>query len=95
MKMRPEDYLAFKNYIKIYSARIDGKSWEEYKTDLLLDDRVKDLEMRFRWDVFGFADNSFRLAYQTSIIRFLELYDYLDDTHIDTALRQMIGELKL
>ena len=48
-------------------------------------DKVKDLDKRFRWDLFY---NS-----TTTVFRF-DLYEYLDDSHIDTALRRIVKPLK-
>ena len=37
---------------------------------------------RFRWDVFWKCDSVFRR----------DLYDYLKDSHIDAAVRQILGD---
>jgi hypothetical protein len=49
------------------------------------DSRVKDLEKRIRWD----------LTYQANLTGFIcdSLYSYLDDSHIDTALKSIMKEL--
>ncbi len=46
---------------------------------------VKNLNVRFRWDLFFASTNtSFRSA----------LYDYLNDAHIDTALRRIVKPIE-
>ena len=49
-------------------------------------DRVKDLDKRYRWDLFWSAT--------TETPGFVEsLYEFGDDRHIDTALRAIVGPL--
>lgn len=48
--------------------------------------RVIDLDMRHRWDLL-YAANLSQWAIAT-------LYKYLNDTHIDTALRSIVPPLK-
>ena len=45
----------------------------------------KDKAMRFRWDLF--------IAAELSTFASDELYQYLNDDHIDTALKSVIKEL--
>jgi len=45
-------------------------------------DKTKDLSKRFRWDLFHAAGGT-KFACDT-------LYDYLNDDHIDTALRAIV-----
>lgn len=47
----------------------------------------KDKNMRFRWD----------LLYMSKMIDWVcdNLYTYLDDTHVDTALKSIVKELAL
>ena len=47
--------------------------------------KAKDVEKRVRWDAFRHAGYAGILS---------ELYEYLDDTHIDTALRSIMSEIK-
>ena len=44
--------------------------------------RAKDLDMRYRWDLL-----------RASRFPTTSLYSYLDDTHIDTALRAIVRSL--
>lgn len=45
-----------------------------------------DIDKRYRWD----------LHYAAGLTRFVcdNLYSYVNDTHIDTALRRIVGELE-
>jgi len=56
-----------------------------YLRNLENDPRVKDVDKRFRWDLF-LAAGLATYAYNT-------LYPYLDDTHIDSALRAIMKEM--
>lgn len=56
---------------------------ERYRTgDFPRADRVKDLDMRYRWDLFHAAD----------AWKLIDGRGYAD-THIDTALRRIVGPL--
>lgn len=50
-------------------------------------DRVKDLNMRFRWDLFWSVTGKHHAA------PLYADYDYLDDSHIDTALRRLVPDI--
>lgn len=56
-----------------------------YKEALKTDTRVKDINVRFRWDLFHAAKLS---TYASK-----ELYSYCNDNHIDTALKAIMKEL--
>ena len=45
-------------------------------------DLTKDVDKRYRWDLL-----------HESGYRIVDLYDYMDDTHIDTALRNLVPVL--
>ena len=51
-------------------------------------DKVKDLNKRFRWDLFYSAIRKCPSSMTTS-----SLYTYLNDNHIDTALRSIVEPL--
>lgn len=82
MKIKPEHYnrmlAAFAlNYTQAYVAR--------YREQLKTDARVKELEMRLRWDLLHSAVGSKWICDM--------LYPYANDDHIDTALRAVMREL--
>jgi hypothetical protein len=49
---------------------------------------VKDLNKRYRWDLFHMA---LQTSPNTDLLN--ELYDYLNDTHIETILRSAVNPL--
>lgn len=55
-------------------------------------DKVKDLDMRYRWDTLYAS----KLAIEDcgSGANNLNLYSYMNDSHIDTALKAIIPPLK-
>lgn len=55
-------------------------------------DLVKDLNMRYRWDVL--YASQIKIGDGVGIQGDLNLYSYLNDTHIDTALRSIVAELQ-
>lgn len=55
----------------------------EYLEELRHDNRVKDLGMRFRWDVFYAATHRKDITVRSTMSRYT-------DEHIDTALRRLI-----
>ena len=77
MKMTKEHY----NRIKTAIASIPRELALEHKSKEL----GKDKAMRFRWDMF--------IAAKLSIFASDELYSYLNDDHIDTALKAVMKEL--
>lgn len=83
MKMKPEHYA----YMKAEIAKLDRERIASHKTALAADHRVKDLNKRLRWD----------LSYAAKLTPWIcdNLYSYLDDTHVDTALRSIVRELDL
>lgn len=66
--------------IKRKIAALPQDQCRQHKENL----RVKDLEKRFRWD-----------CYHAAKCHNSDFYTYLNDNHIDTALKQIIKELGL
>lgn len=82
MKIKPEHYNYILNAIKPLAKHIQG-----HREALKQDKRVKDLEKRLRWDLFWAA----KLSTWTSD----NLYCYLNDNHIDTALKNIVAEIEV
>jgi hypothetical protein len=80
MKIKPEHYEHMKQAINAIPEEGKKAHFEYLKTD----DRVKDINKRFRWDCFHAA--------KLSIFACDVLYYYLNDTHIDTALKAIVPE---
>lgn len=81
MKMTPEHYQTLKGMLQPLSARITP-----HRQYLVTEGKAKDLEKRLRWDLF--------YAAKASTWACDNLYSYLDDSHIDTALRSIVAELE-
>jgi len=81
MKMTQEHYATILNGIAPLACSIPAM-----RTILAKDPKVKDLEKRLRWD----------LSYKAGLNSFIcgHLYSYLDDSHIDTALKLAVKELE-
>jgi hypothetical protein len=81
MKIKPEHYAILKTKIEEAIPLIN--SHKEY---LIKENKFKDFGTRLRFDIFykvkaGGINN--------------ELYEYLDDTHINTALKKIFKELNI
>ena len=77
MKMKKEDYQYLKSRLEHLIEKIQShREW------IIAEGKAKDVEMRLRWD----------LLHAAKIDDFIidTLYPYLNDTHIDTALRKIM-----
>ena len=54
--------------------------------------RCKDLNARYRWDLL--YATRLKIGDGVGIKGDLDLYEYLNDTHIDTALKSIVPDLK-
>ena len=80
LKMKPEDYNELSRLIKKGSAY---RNLRDYK---LLCKHDGESETRMRWDMLWAIPRDERAAWFARGI-----YDYLDDSHIDSALKAIIG----
>ena len=83
MKMKKEHY----NHIKNEIAKIDKKDIAHNKQFIEKEGKAHDPAMRLRWDCL----------WCTGLSKWLceNVYKYCNDNHIDTALKQIMIELKL
>lgn len=81
MKMKPEHFQKIENAIE---AVIDPERIDAHIAYLRTDPRVKDLKTRLRWDVFSYAISPAFICQ--------DLYPYLNDDHIDSALRKIFSK---
>lgn len=84
MKIKPEHYELLKQLIQ---ERVTKGEVEAHKERLKGDSRVKDINKRLRWDVYYFATKG--KNEQTG----KEFYKYLNNCHVDTALKNIFKEL--
>ena len=90
MKMKPEHYAQLKSLIQQVATeerQIHGRdvrqNWDHYH-------RRGHTDMRFFWDhLWGIRPQQRREWFDDNGI-----YDYLDDRHITTALKRILGELR-
>lgn len=89
MKIKPEHSEHIRSEINIVLEKynVDNKLVDEYETgQFARSDRVKDLQKRFCFDLaFGAGLNKFFCD---------ELYPYMDDNHIYTALKKVCPKVK-
>ena len=80
MKIKPEHYNYMRETMLPHKASLPSRRFA-----LSLDPRVKNVEKRLRWD----------LLYATIKSQWIvdELYPYINDDHIDTALKSILKEM--
>jgi hypothetical protein len=88
MKIKQEDYQKLENIINTEAERCGGmdhiKSLYEHG-QFPRADRVKDLQKRFVWD----------MLFSAKRYNFInELYEYMNDSHIETALRKICPKVE-
>jgi len=88
MKMKDEHYATLVQLLDDLVASTTIVKLHQHREALKGDPKVKDLEMRFRWDLLYSANKEAMSALTR------ELYTYLNDDHIDTALRRYVSERK-
>ena len=65
-------------------SHIQGVYVDEHRRGAI---KAKDIQKRCRWDLFWCVSQDVRGPFMR------ELYEYLNDDHIDSALRKICGEL--
>lgn len=81
MKITNQDYQKLKSFIESHKGEI-----EQWRIFIYQNRKVKDFEMALRWELYHqfVKDREFTDS----------LYKYLNDSHIDTALKQIMKELE-
>ena len=79
MKIKPEHYTTLKNAIAPLKEH-----FAKHRENIIAEGKAKDVETRLRWDAFHAAKYGGILS---------ELYSYMTDDHIDTALKKIMLEL--
>lgn len=79
MKIKPEHYAALKAVIEPLDTAENRARYE--RGEFPRADRTRDLAKRYRWDLL------YASKYPVG-----ELYSYLDDNHIDTALKAIVKQ---
>lgn len=90
--MKKEHYQILKQAFINYIEKHGTACIQDYKQYLLTEGKAKDIHKRLRWDVLYATKIKISSARNTPD---LPLYDYLNDNHIDTALKQIMKELNI
>jgi len=87
MKMKQEHYDALKEQISLFLDKVKQEHGRSF-IDLHMDYIEQGLsEKRFRWDLWYVSSNNRPPDFID------ELYEYINDTHIETALKRIVKEL--
>lgn len=90
MKITTDHYNQLSDAIEHAIVNAGGRERiEAHKTALSNDSRVKDSAMRLRWDILYAIPQAIR---QPLID---ELYKYMNDSHIDTALKAILKDKQI
>ena len=82
MKMKPEHFKTLEATIKDFISNVGKENVKEFRQEVSF---VRDQFISFIWAILAKStDHSFRR----------ELYTYLNDSHVETALRQILAEYK-
>lgn len=84
MKIKPEHLAKLKALIEPLDT--EARRTQYLKGDFHNADKVRDLNKRYRWDLFWLADG------KATTVK--EMYVYMNDDHIDTALKSIVKDLK-
>ena len=86
MKIKPEHLEHMSKRIALLMQKHPTAQYDYANGNFPRADKCKDINKRFRWDCFSGAGLS-KFACE-------ELYSYLNDSHIDTALRSIVEDIK-
>ena len=89
MKIKPEDLTALRAVVAPHDTTVRRAKY--LVGDFPGASRVRDLNKRYRWDVL--YASGLKIGDGRGIPGDINLYAYLDDSHIDTALRTFIPNL--
>ena len=92
MKMTQPDYQVLKTAMDNAIEKIGGKlPLQKYYEELKQSGKAKDCDMRLRWDIF--YATGLKIGDSVGMPGNIAWYDYLNDDHIDTALRYYMKEI--
>ena len=82
MKMKKEHFDMLKSDIEAVKRKHPSAETLYREGKFPRAEQTKDVNKRFRWDLFWAVHRYYR-----------ELFDYLNDDHIDTALRKIVPDI--
>jgi len=86
-KMTNEDYDILESFLDKVVRRMGKRKLMEYKAKLAENPKVRDPEMRFRWDLLWASKIKIGDARNPGDVN---LYAYMNDAQIDTALKHYV-----
>ena len=90
LKIKEHHYVYIMECMKARVNELGPQRLVEYTAMLRNDMRVNDAQKRLRWDLFRASIANTNLA-----ALYNDLYEYMNDTHIDNALRRIMDDLGL
>ena len=87
MKMTEQDYGRLLDGLREVVERVGLDGLADYRESLKDDERVKDLNKRFRWDIWSAVEHGQKYSVIASV------YRYASDSHLDTGIRKALREL--
>ena len=85
MKMKKEHFEELKAEIEKFDLEKLAEQYE--KGNFPRSESVNDLQVRFVWDVYWRLPNQWRIEFMR------DLYEYLNDNHIETALKRICPKI--
>lgn len=89
MKITSADYDELLAQVKLVVDKAGLERIKRYRSELADNPKVKDVDMRFRWDLLWACGQEFTGPWTRNV------YTYASDAHIDTVLKTIVKELGL
>lgn len=89
LKMKPADYATLKSAVAPLDTLERRKRY--LAGDFTNAQACRDVNMRYRWDLLH--TSGLRIGDGVGVKGDLDLYSYLNDEHIDSALKSMVPDL--
>lgn len=86
LKIRPEDLKVLREAIAPHDT--GAKRLAYLRGDFPRAEHCTNLDKRYRWDLL--YASGLKIGDGAGVVGDLDLYAYLDDTHIDSALREIV-----
>lgn len=101
MKIKPEHLARLKEHVAVYNTPNNRRMYAKRDPSIFRIEHAQNLDRRFRWDcLWGDmhkntklegSDDPKYIANRVNLVN--EMYEYMNDEHIDTALRSLIKPL--
>ncbi|AJD83002.1 hypothetical protein PJWF_00109 [Achromobacter phage JWF] len=102
MKIKPEHLARLATLLKHTNIEANRELYRQRDPSIKNIDKTKDINMRFRWDCMWGDMNSPKFVLEGTTLGIfvparrvlvVDMYVYMDDDHIDTALRHLVKPL--